>query len=163
MRSRSSSSSAGNDTPESTTSWAGTILPTGVLPPADIAVRTTPRPSMGLSQPVHNPRPPAACHPSPLEAPSAGGIIDLTRYPRPAMPPIRSNLPTVAAPDVQARVPATRVSLSRVGVTGVEKILRISVKGSEQLYHAGIECYVDLNPQQTGGHMSRFEEVGNEA
>ena len=79
------------------------------------------------------------------------------------MPPIRSSLPTVPAPDVQARVPATRVSLSRVGVTGVEKILRISVKGSEQLYHAGIECYVDLNPQQTGVHMSRFEEVVNEA
>ena len=66
-------------------------------------------------------------------------------------------------PDVQARTPATRISLSRVGVTGVEKILRISANGSEQLYHAELECYVDLNPQQTGVHMSRFEEVVNEA
>jgi GTP cyclohydrolase IV len=78
------------------------------------------------------------------------------------MPPSRRTS-TVEAPDVQARVPSTRVSLSRVGVTGVEKILRISVKGAEQLYHAGIECYVDLNPRQTGVHMSRFEEVVNEA
>jgi GTP cyclohydrolase-4 len=76
-------------------------------------------------------------------------------------PPQR--LSTIDAPDVQARVPATSVSLSRVGVTGVEKIVRIRANGKEQLYHAGLECYVDLNPQQTGVHMSRFEEVVNEA
>jgi GTP cyclohydrolase IV len=79
------------------------------------------------------------------------------------MPLNRSRLVTVDAPDVQSRVPSTRVSLSRVGVTGVEKILRISVNESEQLFHAGIECYVDLNPRQSGVHMSRFEEVVNEA
>jgi GTP cyclohydrolase IV len=66
-------------------------------------------------------------------------------------------------PDVQARKPATHISLSRVGVTGVEKILRISANGTEQLYHAELECYVDLNPQQMGAHMSRFQEVVNEA
>lgn len=60
-------------------------------------------------------------------------------------------------------MPETPVSLSRVGVTGVEKIVRISVDGREQLYHADIECYVDLNPRQTGVHMSRFEETVNEA
>jgi GTP cyclohydrolase I/GTP cyclohydrolase-4 len=65
--------------------------------------------------------------------------------------------------DVQARAPVTRISLSRVGVIGVEKILRISANGSEQLYHADLECYVDLNPQQMGVHMSRFQEVVNEA
>ena len=65
--------------------------------------------------------------------------------------------------DVQARAPGTRISLSRVGVTNVEKIIRISVRGNEQLYHAGLECYVDLNPHQSGVHMSRFEEVVNEA
>lgn len=79
------------------------------------------------------------------------------------MPPDRKHLSLIDVPDVQARVPATQVSLSRVGVTGVEKILRISANGSEQLYHASLECYVDLNPQQMGVHMSRFEEVVNEA
>jgi GTP cyclohydrolase-4 len=74
----------------------------------------------------------------------------------------RQALP-VEAPDAQARVPATRLSLSRVGVTGVEKILRVSANGSAQLYHAELECYVDLNPLQAGVHMSRFEEVVNEA
>jgi GTP cyclohydrolase I/GTP cyclohydrolase-4 len=65
--------------------------------------------------------------------------------------------------DVQARLPGTRISLSRVGVTGVEKIIRISANGNEQLYHAGLECFVDLNPRQMGVHMSRFQEVVNEA
>jgi GTP cyclohydrolase IV len=69
----------------------------------------------------------------------------------------------IDVPDVQARVPATQVSLSRVGVTGVEKIVRIKANGEEQLYHATLECYVDLNPQQMGVHMSRFEEIVNEA
>src|ERR671931_2175401 len=65
--------------------------------------------------------------------------------------------------DVQARRPATHVSLSRVGVTGVEKVLRISSNGSEQLFYAELECFVDLPPHQKGAHMSRFEEVVNEA
>src|SRR4051794_2246196 len=75
----------------------------------------------------------------------------------------RDPLSVIDSHDVQARVPATPISLSRVGVTGVEKIVRIKANGSEQLYHAAIECYVDLNPQQMGVHMSRFEEVVNEA
>jgi GTP cyclohydrolase-4 len=65
--------------------------------------------------------------------------------------------------DVQARRPATQVSLSRVGVTGVEKIIRISTEGTERLFYAELECYVDLGPEQKGAHMSRFEEVVNEA
>src|SRR5215211_6670957 len=65
--------------------------------------------------------------------------------------------------DVQARRPATHVSLSRVGVTGVEKVLRIRSNGAEQLFYAELECFVDLPPDQKGAHMSRFEEVVNEA
>ena len=69
----------------------------------------------------------------------------------------------LGTPDTQSKQPATRVSLSRVGVTGVEKIIRIQADGGEQLYHAALECYVDLNPLQAGVHMSRFEEIVNEA
>jgi GTP cyclohydrolase I/GTP cyclohydrolase-4 len=65
--------------------------------------------------------------------------------------------------DVQARRPATHVSLTRVGVTGVEKVIRIGVNGSEQLFFADLECFVDLGPKQKGAHMSRFEEVVNQA
>lgn len=62
--------------------------------------------------------------------------------------------------DVQASSPATRVSLSRVGVTGVEKVLSIGEYGH---FHAELECYVDLGPDQAGVHMSRFEENVAEA
>jgi GTP cyclohydrolase IV len=66
--------------------------------------------------------------------------------------------------DVQAGRPLTEISLTRVGVTGLEKVLRVDGdEGDAQLYYAQLECYVDLNPQQAGVHMSRFEEVVNEA
>ncbi len=68
-----------------------------------------------------------------------------------------------AAPDVQASLPATQVSLSRVGVTGVEKVIRVKADGAENLFYAELECFVDLNPQQAGVHMSRFEEIVGEA
>ncbi len=61
--------------------------------------------------------------------------------------------------DVQARAPSVRVGLSRVGVTGVEKVVRIA----DELFFARFECFVDLSRDQKGAHMSRFEEVVNEA
>jgi GTP cyclohydrolase-4 len=70
---------------------------------------------------------------------------------------------TLLGSDVQARRPSTYVSLSRVGVTNVEKVIRIKSNGSEQLFYAELECFVDLSPEQKGAHMSRFEEVINEA
>ena len=55
------------------------------------------------------------------------------------------------------------MSLSRVGVTGVEKVIRVKADGVENLFYANFECFVDLNPQQAGVHMSRFEEIVGEA
>ena len=76
----------------------------------------------------------------------------------------RSTTPlSPTAPDVQSATPATQVSLSRVGVTGVEKVIRVATNGTENLYHADFECFVDLNPRQAGVHMSRFEEIVGEA
>jgi GTP cyclohydrolase-4 len=66
-------------------------------------------------------------------------------------------------PDVQASAPAIHVSLSRVGVANVEKVIRIGPRGAERLYHAKLDCYVELGPRQKGAHMSRFEEVVNDA
>ena len=70
---------------------------------------------------------------------------------------------SASSADVQAGVPTTQVSLSRVGVTGVEKVIRVKADGTENLYHADFECFVDLNPRQAGVHMSRFEEIVGEA
>jgi len=66
-------------------------------------------------------------------------------------------------PDVQSGVPATQVSLSRVGVSVKEKVTRVRDGERENLFYAEMECFVDLNPQQAGVHMSRFEEVVGEA
>src|SRR4249920_1668748 len=74
-----------------------------------------------------------------------------------------STPPSPASSDVQSSTPATQVSLSRVGVTGVEKVIRVQADGAENLYHADFECFVDLEPRQAGVHMSRFEEVVGEA
>ncbi|HEU4977908.1 MAG TPA: GTP cyclohydrolase MptA [Solirubrobacteraceae bacterium] len=69
------------------------------------------------------------------------------------------------ARDVQNERPTVHVSLSRVGVTGVEKVIRIrdAQSAQEQLFSARLDCFVDLGPRQKGAHMSRFEEVVNEA
>ncbi|MEX2448271.1 MAG: GTP cyclohydrolase MptA [Solirubrobacterales bacterium] len=75
--------------------------------------------------------------------------------------PITTVSPVAA--DAQSSTPATQVSLSRVGVTGVEKVIRVEANGSGDLYHADFECFVDLEPRQAGVHMSRFEEVVGEA
>jgi len=69
----------------------------------------------------------------------------------------------VSITDVQSRRPSVQLSLSRVGVTGVEKVIRIQQNGTEQLFSAQFECVVELGPNQKGAHMSRFEEVVNEA
>ena len=64
-----------------------------------------------------------------------------------------------AGDDVQKRPPGVPVALSRVGVTGVEKVVRIR----EELFFARFDCFVDLSHEQKGAHMSRFDEVVNEA
>ncbi len=76
-----------------------------------------------------------------------------------ATPPPSSVPSPPPAGDVQARPPAIAVGLSRVGVTGVEKVVRIR----DELFFARLECFVDLSHDQKGAHMSRFEEVVNEA
>ena len=70
---------------------------------------------------------------------------------------------TLQGPDVQAQLPSLAVGLSRVGVTGVEKVIRIRQNGDEELYWARLDCFVDLAGDQKGAHMSRFDEVVNEA
>src|SRR5579872_5278410 len=72
-------------------------------------------------------------------------------------------IPTVSTLDVQAQAPPVQLGLSRVGVTGVEKVIRLNHGEREQLFYARFECVVDLGADQKGAHMSRFEEVVNDA
>ena len=67
------------------------------------------------------------------------------------------------ADDLQASAPEVRIGLSRVGVQGVSKAIRLRHGDSEKLITADIECTVDLDPARKGAHMSRFAELIEEA
>ncbi|MDQ3874896.1 MAG: GTP cyclohydrolase MptA [Actinomycetota bacterium] len=69
----------------------------------------------------------------------------------------------VIAHDLQASPPDVRIGLSRAGVTGVNKAIRIQHAGTEKLIGATIDCTVDLDPDQKGVHMSRFPTLFEEA
>ena len=65
--------------------------------------------------------------------------------------------------DMQASLPEVRLGLTRAGVTGVHKAIRIRHEGHEKTFAAEISCTVDLDPAQKGVHMSRFPELFGEA
>ncbi len=65
--------------------------------------------------------------------------------------------------DLQASLPEVRIGLTRAGVTGVQKAIRIRHDGHEKTFSAEISCTVDLDPAQKGVHMSRFPEIFGEA
>jgi len=65
--------------------------------------------------------------------------------------------------DLQASTPDVRIGLSRAGVTGVQKAVRMQHGGQDALVSAEIDCFVDLDPAQKGVHMSRFPELFGEA
>jgi GTP cyclohydrolase I/GTP cyclohydrolase-4 len=66
-------------------------------------------------------------------------------------------------PDLQASRPEVGLGLSRAGVTGVEKAIRLRWNETEKLIPARIDCTVDLDPARKGVHMSRFPELFEEA
>jgi GTP cyclohydrolase I/GTP cyclohydrolase-4 len=65
--------------------------------------------------------------------------------------------------DLQASAPEVRIGLTRAGVTGIQKAIRIRHEGHEKTFAAEISCTVDLDPAQKGVHMSRFPEIFGEA
>jgi GTP cyclohydrolase I/GTP cyclohydrolase-4 len=67
------------------------------------------------------------------------------------------------AEDLQETRPAAPISLTSAGVARSAKAIRIRHDGAESLFQAEISCVSDLSAAQKGVHMSRFEEVVNEA
>jgi GTP cyclohydrolase IV len=65
--------------------------------------------------------------------------------------------------DLQASVPEISLALSRAGVTGVQKAVRIRRGGAETVMAAVIDCTVDLAADQKGVHMSRFPALFEQA
>ncbi len=67
------------------------------------------------------------------------------------------------ADDLQASPPEISLALSRAGVSGVQKAVRIRRGNAETVMAAVIDCTVDLAADQKGVHMSRFPELFEEA
>jgi GTP cyclohydrolase-4 len=66
-------------------------------------------------------------------------------------------------PDVQTRAPDIKISLTRVGVSEVRKLLKIPRNGNRPIVLlADFSCFVDLPSSQKGTHMSRNLEAINE-
>ena len=63
------------------------------------------------------------------------------------------------ARDVQESKPVVHVGLSRVGITDMQRIIRLSADAGCNLFFANLELFVDLSPEQMGVHMSRFSDV----
>src|SRR5829696_2685528 len=74
-----------------------------------------------------------------------------------------TDTPSPLVDDLQASVPEVPLALTRAGVTGVSKAIRIRHDGRDKTFSAEISCTVDLDPGQKGVHMSRFPELFGEA
>jgi GTP cyclohydrolase I/GTP cyclohydrolase-4 len=65
--------------------------------------------------------------------------------------------------DLQASSPEVALALSKAGVSGVQKAVRIRRGDAETVMAAVIDCTVDLAADQKGVHMSRFPELFEDA
>ncbi|HET9393273.1 MAG TPA: GTP cyclohydrolase MptA [Candidatus Rubrimentiphilum sp.] len=63
----------------------------------------------------------------------------------------------------QEETPDVRLSLDRVGVSRVRRIVRLNVAGREQVFNGEFTMVADLTPDKAGLHMSRFNEILEQA
>jgi len=63
----------------------------------------------------------------------------------------------------QEEEPEVKLSIHRVGVSGVKRILRLIVNGREATFNGVFSMVADLAPNKAGVHMSRFSELLEEA
>jgi len=61
--------------------------------------------------------------------------------------------------DIQGGRPSINVSLSRVGITDLKRVIRLGVKGKAALFYATLDFFAYLDPFKAGVHMSRFTDV----
>ncbi len=63
----------------------------------------------------------------------------------------------------QDETPEVRLSLSRVGVSRLRRIIHLNVDGKEHVWSGEFTMVADLAPDKAGIHMSRFTEILEEA
>jgi GTP cyclohydrolase-4 len=67
------------------------------------------------------------------------------------------------ATDRQEESPEVRLSLNRVGVSSVRRVVHLEIDGRERVYNGEFTMVADLAPDKAGVHMSRFSEILEEA
>jgi GTP cyclohydrolase IV len=63
----------------------------------------------------------------------------------------------------QEEAPDVRLSLNRVGVSNVRRIVRLEVDSRPRVFNGEFAMVADLEPHKAGVHMSRFSEILDEA
>jgi GTP cyclohydrolase-4 len=63
----------------------------------------------------------------------------------------------------QEEAPDVRLSLGRVGVSSVRRIVHLNVDGKDRVFNGEFSMVADLAPHKAGVHMSRFSEILEEA
>ncbi|MBD5653697.1 MAG: GTP cyclohydrolase I FolE2 [Candidatus Eremiobacteraeota bacterium] len=63
----------------------------------------------------------------------------------------------------QEEEPDVKLSINRVGVSSVKRIVRLNVGGQETTFNGEFSMVADLAPDKAGVHMSRFSELLEEA
>ncbi len=63
----------------------------------------------------------------------------------------------------QEEAPEIRLSLNRVGVSSVRRIVHLDIDGRPRVFNGEFTMVADLAPDKAGIHMSRFSEILEEA
>ena len=63
----------------------------------------------------------------------------------------------------QEELPDVRLSLNRVGVSHVRRIVQLEIDGQPRVFNGEFTMVADLAPDKAGVHMSRFSEILEEA
>ena len=63
----------------------------------------------------------------------------------------------------QEEAPDVRLSLNRVGVSSVRRIVQLEIDGRPRVFNGEFTMVADLAPDKAGVHMSRFSEILEEA
>jgi len=63
----------------------------------------------------------------------------------------------------QEEEPDVKLSINRVGVSSVKRIVRLAIGGQETTFNGEFSMVADLAPDKAGVHMSRFSELLEEA
>lgn len=83
----------------------------------------------------------------------------LRRVYRKGVAPTSRGLRVPLGRDIQQAKPDIHLSLSRAGVTGLRRVIRITRGERDHLFYAEMDLFADLDAKRMGVHMSRFGDV----